>query len=122
MKKILYSMLAVVMMLTTLAACSDEEVVKGGGGTVLPNGDVVLKVDANIPAPRQVVTRDIDPDGLGVNTLYLFCFDDFGAYIGRRDASARWPPLTLRDIIRLPWKCPARPALSTSSPISISTT
>lgn len=87
MKKILYSMLAVVMMLTTLAACSDEEVVKGGGGTVLPNGDVVLKVDANIPAPRQVVTRDIDPDGLGVNTLYLFCFDDFGAYIGRRDAS-----------------------------------
>ena len=88
MKKILYSMLAVVMMLTTLAACSDEEVVKGGGGTVLPNGDVVLKIDANIPAPRQVVTRDIDPDGLGVNTLYLFCFDDFGAYIGRRDASA----------------------------------
>ena len=87
MKKILYSMLAVVMMLTTLAACSDEEVVKGGG-TVLPNGDVVLSINANIPAPRQVVTRDIDPDGLGVNTLYLFCFDQFGAYIGRRDASA----------------------------------
>ena len=88
MKKILYSMLAVVMTLATLAACSDEEVVKGGGGsTVLPGGDVVLNVKANIPAPVQVVTRDVDPDGLGVNTLWLFCFDDFGSFLGRREAT-----------------------------------
>ena len=36
---------------------------------VLPNGDVMLNIEANIPAPKEVVTRDIDPDGLGVQTL-----------------------------------------------------
>lgn len=87
MKQILHSLWIVLAMLAGLSACSDEAVVKDGGGTVLPNGDVVLKVNANIPAPRQIVTRDIDPDGLGVNTLYLFCFDQFGSYIGRREAS-----------------------------------
>ena len=54
---------------------------------VLPNGDVMLNIEANIPAPKEVVTRDIDPDGLGVQTLWLFCFDEFGSYIGRREAT-----------------------------------
>lgn len=87
MKQILHSLWIVLAMLAGLSACTDEVMVKDGGSTVLPNGDVVLKVNANIPAPRQIVTRDIDPDGLGVNTLYLFCFDNFGSYIGRREAS-----------------------------------
>ena len=55
-----------------------------GGSTA--NGDIHLKVTAHIPAPKQVITRDIDPDGLGVNTLWLFCFNEYGEYIGRREA------------------------------------
>lgn len=87
MKQILHTLWILLAMLAGLTACTDEVMVKDGGATVLPNGDVVLQVNANIPAPRQIVTRDIDPDGLGVNNLYLFCFDQFGAYIGRREAT-----------------------------------
>lgn len=85
--KILHTLLALACILAGLTACTDDRMGQGNGATTLPNGDVVLKVDANIPAPRQVVTRDIDPDGLGVQTLYLFCFDQFGSYIGRREAT-----------------------------------
>lgn len=87
MKQILHTLWIVLAMLAGLSACSDDKLGQEGEGTILPNGDVVLKVNANIPVPRQIVTRDIDPDGLGVNTLYLFCFDQFGSYIGRREAT-----------------------------------
>ena len=87
MKQILHTLWIVLAMLAGFSACTDEVVVKDNGSTLLPNGDVLLKVNATIPVPRQIVTRDIDPDGLGVNTLYLFCFDQFGSYIGRREAT-----------------------------------
>lgn len=83
--KILHTLLTMVCLLAGLASCTDESMVQDGGGTTLPNGDVVLKVNAYIPTPPQIVTRDIDPDGLGVTTLWLFCFDEFGAYIGRTE-------------------------------------
>lgn len=83
--KILHTLLAMACLLAGLTACTDESTVPGSGGTTLPNGDVVLKVNAYIPTPPQIVTRDIDPDGLGVTTLWLFCFDEFGAYIGRTE-------------------------------------
>lgn len=86
--RILHNILILLCMLLGLSACNDDSMTQGNeGGSVLPNGEVVLKIDANIPAPREVVTRDIDPDGLGVQTLWLFCFDEFGSYIGRREAT-----------------------------------
>lgn len=85
MKRILYILLAGWLFLLGAASCTDEEMGKGQGH-VLPNGDIRLNVTANIPVPRQVITRDIDPDGLGVNTLWLFCFNGYGEYIGRREA------------------------------------
>lgn len=78
-------MLAGWLFLLGAASCTDEELGKGQGN-VLPNGDIRLSVTANIPVPRQVITRDIDPDGLGVSTLWLFCFNEYGEYIGRREA------------------------------------
>lgn len=85
MKRILYILLTGLLFLSGATSCTDEEMGKGQSN-VLPNGDVRLSVTANIPVPRQVITRDIDPDGLGVNTLWLFCFNSYGEYIGRREA------------------------------------
>lgn len=87
MKQILHTLWIFLVLLAGFTACTDETIVNDESGNVLPNGDVALQITANIPAPREVVTRDIDPDCLGVNTLYLFCFDEFGGYIGRREAT-----------------------------------
>lgn len=85
MKRILYIFLAGLLLLAGFTSCTDEAMMQNNGGSTA-NGDIHLKVTAHIPAPKQVITRDIDPDGLGVNSLWLFCFNDFGEYIGRREA------------------------------------
>lgn len=84
MKRTLYIFLAGLLLLAGFTSCTDETMVQNSGG-ITANGEIHLKVTANIPAPKQVITRDIDPDGLGVNSLWLFCFNDFGEYIGRRE-------------------------------------
>lgn len=85
MKQTIYLLLASCLLFTGIVSCTDEAMVQNGAG-VAESGEIHLKLTANIPAPKQVITRDIDPDGLGVNTLWLFCFNEFGEYIGRREA------------------------------------
>lgn len=84
MKRTLYILLTGLLLLAGIVSCTDDTLVQEN--TTLENGDVKLKVTAHIPEPKQVITRDIDPDGLGVNTLWLFCFNRSGEYIGRREA------------------------------------
>ncbi|CCZ71557.1 putative uncharacterized protein [Bacteroides sp. CAG:702] len=84
MKRTLYILLTRLLLLAGIVSCTDDTLVQEN--TTLENGDVKLKVTAHIPEPKQVITRDIDPDGLGVNTLWLFCFNRSGEYIGRREA------------------------------------
>lgn len=86
MKHIFHLLLIALLLGTSLISCTDQEMAQGNRVT-LPNGDIRLSVTANIPVPRQVITRDIDRDGLGVSTLWLFCFNEYGEYIGRREAS-----------------------------------
>lgn len=74
------------LLLVGLSACTDEVAVENGQETVA-EGDVALQLSVSVPDAKVVTTRDIDPDGLGIKTLYLFCFDGYGSYIGRRDAS-----------------------------------
>ena len=85
MKRTLYILFAGLLFLAGFTSCADETMMQNNSG-ITANGDIQLKVTANIPAPKQVITRDIDPDGLGVNTLWLFCFNEYGEYIGRREA------------------------------------
>lgn len=88
MKQKLYLLiLASLLLLAGTASCTDEPLAQDNGSIILPNGDIRLRINATIPVPPQVITRDIDPDGLGVNTLWLFCFNEYGEYIGRREAS-----------------------------------
>lgn len=74
------------LLLVALSACTDEVAVENGQETVV-EGDVALQLSVSVPDAKVVTTRDIDPDGLGIKTLYLFCFDEYGSYIGLRDAS-----------------------------------
>jgi len=52
------------------------------------DGFVQLEFSADIPAPTtcNVGTRAVDPDGGGVSSMTLFCFDNFGLFISTATA------------------------------------
>ena len=52
----------------------------------VPEGYTKLTFRANISAPTVVDTRAVDPDGLDVNNMTLFCFNEFGLYISSEEA------------------------------------
>ena len=80
-KYIIISLLAVVF-----AACQDDMPVNRPAGGLDADGNVRLCFNTEIPDMEQVQTRAVDPDGYGVNSLWLFCFDQYRHYIGRVQA------------------------------------
>ena len=52
----------------------------------VPEGYVKVEFSAQITDPSMVVTRAVDPDGLDVNNMTLFCFNEFGLFISTETA------------------------------------
>ena len=53
----------------------------------VPEGYTKITFKANITSPTiGVDTRAVDPDGLDVNNMTLFCFNEFGLYISSEEA------------------------------------
>ena len=54
----------------------------------VPEGYTKITFTANISSPTtDVDTRAVDPDGLDVNNMTLFCFNEFGLYISSEAAT-----------------------------------
>lgn len=53
---------------------------------VVPDGYMKVEFAANITDPTSVITRAVDPDGLDVNNMTLFCFNEFGLFISTETA------------------------------------
>lgn len=51
-----------------------------------PEGWVKIEFAANTPLMTEVAVRGVDPDGIDVQNLILFCFNDYGLYIAHVDA------------------------------------
>lgn len=91
----LYTLLLMLLFLMGTTACTDESPVQGGRSTILPNGDLLLKMEAGTRGAPVITSRDIDPDGLVINSLWLLCFDEVQLqggekqhlYLGRRQAT-----------------------------------
>ena len=47
----------------------------------IPEGMVEIEFVANTPLMTEVDVRGVDPDGIDVQNLMLFCFNDYGLYI-----------------------------------------
>lgn len=70
-----------------MASCqSDIDVVPPVQDTT-PEGWVEVEFTANTPLMTEVVVRGVDPDGIDVQNLTLFCFNDFGLYITHVEAT-----------------------------------
>ena len=46
-----------------------------------PEGYVNIEFSADIPAMTEVKVRGVDPDGIDIQNMTLFCFNDYGLYI-----------------------------------------
>ena len=79
-----YIVTAIVAMFA-MACQTDVEVLPStGDGT--PEGWTKIEFKADTPIMTEVVVRGADPDGIDVQNLTLFCFNDFGLYIAHVEA------------------------------------
>ncbi len=83
-RKILYAA-ALFGTMAVSAACQREERPLAEE-TQASEGYVVVRAGVEIPAMPEVVTRSVDPDGLGVQNMTLFCFDSYGLFISTATA------------------------------------
>ena len=83
MKQIIYIS---TLLLLLLSSCVQEDVVVVPEIDDVPEGYTKITFRANIFSPEVVNTRAVDPDGLDVNNMTLFCFNEFGLYISSEEA------------------------------------
>ena len=69
-----------------LSSCVREDIVVVPVVDDVPEDYTKITFRANISAPTVVDTRAVDPDGLDVNNMTLFCFNEFGLYISSEEA------------------------------------
>ena len=71
-----------------LNSCVREDMSVPQGDDV-PEGFTKVCFTVNISDPAVINTRAVDPDGLDVNNLTLFCFNEFGLFISIADATLK---------------------------------
>ncbi|MBO7199204.1 MAG: hypothetical protein J6V26_04145 [Alistipes sp.] len=74
------------LLLLLLSSCVQEDVVIPPTTDDVPEGYTKITFRANMSSPTVVDTRAVDPDGLDVNNMTLFCFNEFGLYISSEEA------------------------------------
>ena len=83
--RIAYITAAIVAMFTT--GCHSDIAEVPVAGSRVPEGYVEVEFTANTPLMTEVVVRGVDPDGIDVQNLTLFCFNDYGLYITHTEAT-----------------------------------
>lgn len=83
MKRILYYLVSY-FCLYSVMSCTDEIAQKEA---VVWGDEVQLTFQTMIPDPQEVNTRAVDEDSWGIQSLWLFNFDEAGTFIGRTQAT-----------------------------------
>ena len=83
MKRLLYILITVLALVQV--SCVQESISQPEGEPVR-EGYMKIEFAANIADPVSVTTRAVDPDGLDVNNMTLFCFNEFGLFISTETA------------------------------------
>ena len=81
MKRFLKIVFAVALGFAAVA-CHQEDTIPEQPVVPEQNGDKVsVSFNVTIPDEIEVNTRAVDPDGRGIQTLYIFCFNGEGLFI-----------------------------------------
>lgn len=85
MTKRLLNIFALVALVAT-TACQHDIDVNPPINSTTPEGWLEVEFTADTPLFTEVVVRGVDPDGIDVQNLTLFCFNEFGLYIAHVEA------------------------------------
>jgi len=69
-----------------LASCVQDDM-DLSNSTGLPEGYMSISFNANAPDMKRVEVRAVDPDGVDVQNMTLFCFNTYGLFIATVDAN-----------------------------------
>ena len=83
-RRISYTVIALVA--TLFVACQHDIESIETPQSQIPEGWTEIEFTANTPIMTEVVVRGVDPDGIDVQNLTLFCFNDYGLYITHVEA------------------------------------
>ena len=75
--------------LAMFAACQNAAIedITPPPAAEVPEGYTRIEFKANISKMQSVSSRAVDPDGLSLSNMTLFCFNEFGLYISAEDAT-----------------------------------
>ncbi len=82
----LLNIITLVLLLGTMVSCEREECVPDS--LKVPEGFMPVSFVFSAPGMQEVATKAVDPDGKGVNSMILFCFDNFGMYINHKEVKS----------------------------------
>lgn len=80
MKRILQQSIMLVLILA-FTACNHDQLEGNLSMKDVPEGYVAISFKAQIPDMTEVQTRGVDPDGLDIHNMKLFCFNSYGVFI-----------------------------------------
>lgn len=80
MKQLLQLSIFIGLMLA-FTACSQDQLEGNNPMTEVPEGYVAVSFKVNVPDMTKVQARAVDPDGLDVHNMKLFCFNSYGLFI-----------------------------------------
>ena len=86
MKRLLYILIFIMALVPV--SCVQENFPQPDAEAV-PDGYVKIEFKASIVDPTMLNTRAVDPDGLDVNNMTLFCFNEFGLFISIEEADLK---------------------------------
>lgn len=87
-KRIIKITTATVLLLAMITACQTDDWSEWVQEEA-PEGYVNICFEAVAPDMPEVNTRSVDPDGGGVNSMTLFCFDSYGLFISTATADLK---------------------------------
>ena len=86
MKKRILSVLTVLMgAMTVLLSCTEDDFNQAQGDT--PAGYMNISFKTDMADMQTVQVRAVDPDGIDVQNISLFCFNPYGLFIAAVDAA-----------------------------------
>ena len=98
MKRFFNIIWALAAVAATLTACHKDDVVAMQPDA--PEGYMAISVPITMPDMSVVETRGVDPDGLNIHRISLFCFDEFGMFISHvNDVELRTQTATTGEVV-----------------------
>lgn len=86
-KRLIHTIGTMAMMMIVLVACQDQTMPSSEASKDVPEGYVAISFKLDVPDMHEVLVRAVDPDGVDIHNIALYCFNTYGLYIGKVGAN-----------------------------------